>query len=103
MEKSKLSRLYTFSEKHSQAFFDFCINNNIATPCGERIRISNNLAFVYMSILADIIFKRHKYEMITYIQKYSRYLINKNLTVSRENQKKLGWSKTILSFLCLLT
>ena len=87
-----------FSGKYSQIFFDFCINNNIATPCREGIRISNDLAFVYMRILADIISKRHEYEMITDVQKYSRYLINKDLTVSRENQKRIRVAQNNIEF-----
>ncbi|MEY8535610.1 hypothetical protein AALH30_19150 [Blautia pseudococcoides] len=87
-----------FSGKYSQTFFDFCIDNNIATPCREGIHISNDLAFVYMSILADIISKRQEYEMITDVQKYSRYLINKDLTVSRENQKRIMAAQNNIEF-----
>lgn len=87
-----------FSGKYTQTFYDFCIDNNIATPCGEGIHISNDLAFVYMSILADIISKRHEYEMITDVSKYSRYLINKDLTVSRENQKRIGAAQNDIEF-----
>lgn len=87
-----------FSGKYSKTFFDFCIKNNIATPCQEGIRISNDLAFVYMSILADIISKRHEYEMITDVQKYSRYLINRDLTVSTENQKRIKVSQNNIAF-----
>ena len=42
-----------------------------------------------MSLLADVISKRHEYEMITDVQKYSRYLINRDLTVSKENQNRI--------------
>ena len=87
-----------FSEKYSQMFFDFCIGNDIATPCREGIRISNDLAFVYMSIFADIISKRHEYEMITDVQKYSRYLISKDLAASRENQKAIKVAKNNIEF-----
>lgn len=75
-----------FNGKYSNAFFDFCIENEIATPCDEGIRISNDLAFVYMSFLADVISKRHEYEMITDVKKYSQFLMNKNLCVSKAVQ-----------------
>lgn len=87
-----------FSGKYSQEFFDFCTDNKIATPCPEGIRISNDLAFVYMSLLADVISKQHEYEMITDVQKYSRYLINKDLTVSRENQKRISAAQNNIEF-----
>lgn len=87
-----------FSGKYSQEFFDFCIDNNIATPCQEGIRISNDLAFVYMSLLADVISKQHEYEMITDVQKYSQYLINKDLTISRENKNKISVAQNNIEF-----
>ena len=87
-----------FSGKYSQEFFDFCTDNKIATPCPEGIRISNDLAFVYMSLLADVISKQHEYEMITDVQKYSRYLINKDLTVSRENQNRIRVAQNNIEF-----
>lgn len=87
-----------FEGKYSQTFFDFCTEHKIATPCQEGIHISNDLAFVYMSILADIISKRHEYEMITDVQKYSQYLINKDLTVSRENQNRIKAAQNNIEF-----
>ncbi len=51
-----------------------------------------------MSILADIISKRHEYEMITDVQKYSQYLINRDLTVSRENQKRIKAAQNNIEF-----
>lgn len=87
-----------FSGKYSQIFFDFCTKNRIATPCQEGIHISNDLAFVYMSLLADVISKRHEYEMITDVQKYSRYLINRDLTVSKENQNRITAAQNNIEF-----
>lgn len=87
-----------FSGKYSQTFFDFCTDNRIATPCQEGIRISSDLAFVYMSLLADVISKQQEYEMITDVQRYSRYLINKDLTVSRENQKRIRAARNNIEF-----
>lgn len=78
-----------FRGKYSQVFFDFCIDNKIAAPCQEGIRISSDLAFVYMSLLADVFSKQHEYEMITDVQKYSQYLISKDLTLSRANQTRI--------------
>lgn len=87
-----------FSGKYSQEFFDFCTDNKIATPCQEGIRISNDLAFVYMSLLADVISKQHEYEMITDVQKYSQYLINKDLEASKENQNRIKVAKNNIEF-----
>lgn len=78
-----------FEGKYSQDFFEYCIENKLATPCYEGIKISYDLAFVYMSLLADIIAKRNEYEMITDIKKYSNYLISKDLTLSKKKQSKI--------------
>lgn len=87
-----------FNGKYSQTFFDFCTDNKIATPCQEGIRISNDLAFVYMSLLADVISKQHEYEMITDVQKYSRYLINKDLAASKDNQNRIKVAQNNIEF-----
>lgn len=95
---SKYQDCTLFNGKYSHVFFDFCTENKIATPCQEGIRISNDLAFVYMSLLADVISKQHEYEMITDVQKYSRYLINKDLTVSKENQNRIRAAQNNIEF-----
>lgn len=78
-----------FEGKYSQDFFEYCIENRLATPCYEGIKISYNLAFVYMSLLADIIAKRNEYEMITDVKKYSDFLISKDLILSKEKQNRI--------------
>lgn len=78
-----------FEGKYSGAFFDFCIKNDIATSCDEGIHISSDLAFVYMSLLADVISKKHEYEMITDVKKYSQFLINKDLYISKTVRSKI--------------
>ena len=79
-----------FQDKYSDTFHRFCIENQIATPCDDGIQISEDLAFVYMSFLADVIAKINELEMITDIKKYSMLLQknNKDLTHStKENIK----------------
>lgn len=78
-----------FKGKYSRTFFDFCIKNHIATPCDEGIHISNDLAFIYMSLLADVISRRHEYEMITDVKRYSQFLINKDLYISKMMRSKI--------------
>jgi len=84
-----------FHDKYSDEFHRFCIEHSIATPCDGGIKIYEDLAFVYMSFLADIISKNNEFEMITDIQKYSSLLqINdkalvqasdRNLSIARNN------------------
>lgn len=64
-----------FEGKYSEEFFRFCIENRIASPCTEGIKISNDLAYVYMSFLADIISRNNEMEMITDDQRYTQMLL----------------------------
>ena len=72
-----------FEGKYSYEFFRFCIENQIASPCREGIKISNDLAYVYMSFLADVISRNNEMEMITDEQRYTQMLLkNPQLTSS---------------------
>lgn len=64
-----------FEGKYSYEFFRFCIENQIARQCYEGIKISSELAFVYMSFLADVISRHNELEMITDVKKYSTLLL----------------------------
>lgn len=74
-----------FEGKYSKEFFDFCIENRLANSCDEGIVISSELAFIYMSLLADTISKNKEFEMITDVKKYSRFLINENYKTAQMN------------------
>lgn len=63
-----------YEGKFSYEFYDYCIKSGIATPFSEGIQISKDLAFVYMSFLADVISKKQGYEMFTDIRRYDRLL-----------------------------
>lgn len=76
-----------FAEKYSDTFLSFCAKENLATPCDEGIWISQDLAFVYMSLLADQISKEQNMEMITDEQKFSEYLISKDIAAFKENRQ----------------
>lgn len=75
-----------FEGKYSDEFFRFCFENQIASPCMEGIRISNDLAYVYMSFLADVISRNNEMEMITDEQRYTQMLL-KNPKFSASSRK----------------
>lgn len=77
-------RLY--EGKFSPVFFDFCLENRLATPFDYGILISNDLAFAYMSFLADVIAKRQELEMFTDVSKYNT-LLEKNDRIICTSQK----------------
>ncbi len=64
-----------YNGKFSTEFYDYCIKNGIATPFSNGIKISKDLAFVYMSFLADVISKNLEYEMFTDISRYNAILL----------------------------
>lgn len=63
-----------FSEKYSHDFERYCLKNKLATPSDNGIFISQELAFVYMSFLADTIAKIDHYETFTDFTKYDLIL-----------------------------
>ena len=78
-----------FEGKYNHTFFKFRTKNRIANRCSEGISISSELAFVYMSLLADVISKKNDYEMITDAKKYSQFLINNNFEIAKKSQMKI--------------
>ena len=87
-----------FEGKYSHTFFDYCIENKIATPCNEGINISEDLAFVYMSFLADIISKNNELEMITDIQKYSSILMLNDKGLSNSAKSDIKFAQSNIEF-----
>lgn len=73
-----------FDGKYSGEFFEFCVRNHIATPCDEGIKIASDLAYVYMSFLADIISKNNELEMITDVNRYSALLLANGIHHGRQ-------------------
>jgi hypothetical protein len=78
-----------FEGKYSNIFFAYCIENDIATPCREGISICEDLAFAYMSLLADVISRRNELEMITDNTQYSSLLLRNNMFISKSTQNNL--------------
>jgi hypothetical protein len=75
-----------FSGKYSIAFYEYCRDNHIASPCDVGILVSEELAFAYMSFLADIISKNNELEMITDVQKYARFLLANDQKLAKATQ-----------------
>lgn len=88
-----------FEGKYSHEFFRFCIENQIASPCMEGIKISNELAYVYMSFLADVISRNTEMEMITDEQRYTQILL-KNPQLSSSSRK--AYAHTVKNELTLV-
>lgn len=79
-------------------FFDFCLENRLATPFDCGILISNDLAFVYMSFLADVIAKRQELEMFTDVSKYNTLLEKNDRIICRSQKLHYKLAKTQIEF-----
>lgn len=84
--------------KFSDVFYDYCIDNRLAAPFDRGIRISQDLAFVYMSLLADKIAKKHGYEMFTEITKYDNLLIRNDQQMVEKMNYHLKMAKEQIEF-----
>ena len=88
-----------FEGKYSSVFFDFCIKNRIATPCDEGIQLPQDLAFIYMSFLADIISKNNELEMFTDVSKYNTLLLKNDKIMSAASNMQLSLVKNNIELL----
>ncbi len=78
-----------YNGKFSTEFYDYCIDNGLAHPFDNGIKISKDLAFVYMSFLADTISKNKGLEMFTDISRYNKLLMMNDRVISNEQQIQL--------------
>lgn len=60
-----------YAEKYTYIFENYCLENNLGQRCDEGILLDTDTAYVYMSILAEIISKEKELDMITDVAKYS--------------------------------
>lgn len=88
-----------FEGKYSAEFFRFCMENQIASRCMEGIKISNELAYVYMSFLADVISRNNELEMITDENRYTQLLL-KNPKLASSSRR--AYAHTVKNELTLI-
>jgi hypothetical protein len=93
--KDVSSQNYTiFSEKYSWVFEQFCLENKLAHHSEEGLQISEELAYVYMSLLADEIAKLHGYDAITDKRPYNELLLSEEKR--RHNQRAIKSAENII-------
>ena len=87
-----------YDGKFSNEFYEYCIKNGIATPFSNGIKISKDLAFIYMSFLADVISKNLEYEMFTDINKYNTLLLKHDQKLMNAQKFHYKIAKTQIEF-----
>ena len=70
--------------KFSDSFFKYCLEDKIATEFRYGIRLDNQLAFIYMSFLADVISKKEQIEMFTDESRYNLLLKKNDIMLSKQ-------------------
>ncbi len=81
-----------YNGKFSNDFYYYCIDEGIAHRCDEGIKINEDLAFVYMSFLAEVISEANQMEAITDISKYNSIILNNNTLLSKAAGKELKYA-----------
>ncbi|MDK2801354.1 MAG: hypothetical protein PWQ70_2973 [Clostridiales bacterium] len=85
-----------FMQKYSTDWYDFCIQNRIASPSCEGMRIPKEVAFIFMSILANTIGEAEGLETITDYKDYDHFSILVR-QASPRTAKKIDLIKSIIS------
>ena len=78
-----------YREKYSYRFEQYCLENNLCETCDDGIMLSEDIAYTYMSILADVISKETETDMITDSEKYCASDLKYKYDVSKENMEKM--------------
>ncbi len=94
---SQICNLY--NGKFTNIFYDYCIKNGLAHSFEYGIKISKDLAFIYMSLLADIISKHQEMEMFTDTDQYNLFLLRKDGCILKDQKIRYKIIKTQMEFL----
>ena len=89
--KKQVTKNFTlYSDKYTNEFENYCLENRLGERCNEGIILNKDVAFTYMSILADIISKETETDMITDITEYSDPVLRYRNRSNVEYMHRLG-------------
>lgn len=60
-----------YADKYTYEFENYCLENGLGKRCNEGIMLNDDVAYAYMSILAEIVSKETETDMITDIVEYA--------------------------------
>ncbi|BCJ92887.1 hypothetical protein acsn021_04560 [Anaerocolumna cellulosilytica] len=93
--RNRSTQNYTlYNGKFSQDFHDFCILEGIASECDFGIKINEDLAYLYMSFLAERISILQEMDSITDSSKYNNLLLNRNKKIAKRNHLELQYAQS---------
>ena len=89
-------RLY--ADKYTYEFENYCLENGLGERCNEGILLYEDVAYAYMSILAEIISKETETDMITDDVRYSDPSLRHPNNIDRKKMDRLGTIQREIQF-----
>lgn len=87
-----------YSEKYTNKFEEFCIENQLGQRCNEGITVHRDIAYIYMSMLAETISRETELDMVTDVMKYAYPTLQRPLRTQRRNMEMLNTIQTEIQF-----
>lgn len=87
-----------FQDKYTADFEYYCLERGLASRCNEGIRVNHNFAYIYMSILADMISKIYGFDMITDNYDFSSPILWEGNKKHSETANRIKQIRTELEF-----
>jgi len=95
--KSKNGILYF--EKYSWEFERYCVDNKLGEPCADGIILDEDIIYIYMSLLAEMISKENEIDMITDEMNYAHVSFKNFSRFNREKTKQFNGLNDYLKIL----
>lgn len=87
-----------YSDKYTYDFEKFCLDNRLGERCNEGIQVHKDIAYTYMSMLAEIISKGTGLDMVTDIMKYTYPTLRYSPRTIQRNMEVLNTIQTEIQF-----
>lgn len=78
-----------YLDKYTSEFENYCLEHGLGERCSEGILLNEDVAYTYMSVLAEIISKETETDMITDVAKYSDPVLRSPNRVYKKNLDRL--------------
>lgn len=87
-----------YQDKYTSQFENYCLENSLGRRCDEGIILNQDVAYAYMSILAEIISKETELDMITDNQKYYEPYLRYSHAIDKRKMDRLGMIQREIQF-----
>ncbi len=87
-----------YADKYTYEFENYCMENGLGERCEEGISLVEDVAYTYMSILAEIISKETETDMITDNVKYSDPPLRHPNNINKRKTDRLGTIQREIQF-----